>query len=273
MDLNGKKVLVIGCKKSGVAAARLLESEGAIPVLYDANAGLDAEKIREENGLGETVQIVLGDFPADLGADLALVVPSPGVPTDTGLVEQLSRQGIPVWGEVELAWRYGKGNVIAITGTNGKTTTTTLVGEILKAYRDSVFVVGNIGVPYTQEVPKMRDDSVTVAEISSFQLETAPTFHPAVSAILNITPDHLNRHHTMETYVAVKAAIAKNQGPEDFCVLNYEDSWLQGIAPRLRAQVICFLPPGSWSRDTIWKGIRFAGIWATGRSGCFRCTI
>ena len=240
MDLNGKKVLVIGCKKSGVAAARLLESEGAIPVLYDANAGLDAGKIREENGLGETIQMVLGDFPADLGADLALVVPSPGVPTDTGLVEQLSRQGIPVWGEVELAWRYGKGNVIAITGTNGKTTTTTLVGEILKAYRDSVFVVGNIGVPYTQEVPKMRDDSVTVAEISSFQLETAPTFHPAVSAILNITPDHLNRHHTMETYVAVKAAIAKNQGPEDFCVLNYEDSWLQGIAPRLRAQVIWF---------------------------------
>ena len=130
--------------------------------------------------------------------------------------------------------------MLAITGTNGKTTTTTLVGEILKRYQDNTFVVGNIGTPYTQEVLKTDKDSVTVAEISSFQLETAVHFHPTVSAILNITPDHLNRHHTMENYAAVKESITKNQTKDDFCVLNHEDSWLKAFAPKCPAQVIWF---------------------------------
>jgi len=130
--------------------------------------------------------------------------------------------------------------VIAITGTNGKTTTTTLVGEIMKNYFESVFVVGNIGNPYTDAALSMKSDSVTVAEISSFQLETVREFHPAVSAVLNITPDHLDRHHTMENYAAVKASVSKNQTAEDFCILNAEDPYTEEIAAKCKASVILF---------------------------------
>ena len=133
------------------------------------------------------------------------------------------RQGLPIWGEIELAYVFGKGDVLAITGTNGKTTTTSLLGEIMKNYAQSSFVVGNIGNPYTSIALQTREDSVIVAEMSSFQLETIQTFRPRVSAILNITPDHLNRHHTMEAYIEAKENIAKNQTEKDTCVLNYED--------------------------------------------------
>ena len=126
-------------------------------------------------------------------------------------------------GEVELAYSYGKGDVLAITGTNGKTTTTTLLGEIMKRYQEDVFVVGNIGNPYTLAAMEMTEHSIAVAEMSSFQLETIREFHPKVSAILNFTPDHLNRHHTMEAYVEAKKNIARNQTEDDYCVLNYED--------------------------------------------------
>ena len=125
--------------------------------------------------------------------------------------------GIPVWGEIELAYNYDKGKVIAITGTNGKTTTTALVGQIIAAYNEKTFVVGNIGNSYTGEVLKTSEDSYTVAEISSFQLETVHEFHPIVSAILNITPDHLNRHHTMECYAWTKERISENQTKADTC--------------------------------------------------------
>ena len=131
--------------------------------------------------------------------------------------------GIPIWGEIELAYVLGKGDVLAITGTNGKTTTTALLGAIMKNFRESTFVVGNIGNPYTSVVRETKDDSVIVAEMSSFQLETIHTFCPKVSAILNITPDHLNRHHTMEEYIRVKECITENQTMDDLCVLNYED--------------------------------------------------
>lgn len=240
MDLKGKKVLVAGCGKSGIGAAKLLEETGAIPVLYDANERLDREELREKAGISDAVEIILGEIPALRLQEFSLVVPSPGIPADTPFVQAFRDVGLPVWGEVELAWNFGKGKVIAITGTNGKTTTTTLAGEIMKGYFPSVFVVGNIGTPYTLEAPKMREDSVTVAEISSFQLETAVTFHPFVSAILNITPDHLNRHHTMENYAAVKEAITKNQTKEDFCILNYEDGYTSDFGERCSAQVIWF---------------------------------
>ena len=135
---------------------------------------------------------------------LDLVSFSPGVPTDLPLVKSFYEQGLPVWGEVELAYRVGDGEVLAITGTNGKTTTTALLGKIMQDARESVFVVGNIGTPYTSKALEMKPNSVTVAEISSFQLETIDEFAPKVSAILNITEDHLNRHHTMEEYIRVK---------------------------------------------------------------------
>lgn len=239
MNLQGKKVLVIGCGKSGIGAAKLLDSAGAVPVLYDGNEQLDAAAVRETSGMAQ-VEIVLGQVPEELLDETVLVVVSPGVPVDTPFMEVFEKKRIPVWGEVELAWHFGNGRVIAITGTNGKTTTTTLVGEIMKQYFSSVFVVGNIGTPYTGEAQKMTKDSVTVAEISSFQLETAVKFHPTVSAILNITPDHLNRHHTMENYVAVKESVTKNQTKADFCILNREDDRLADFAADCPAQVIWF---------------------------------
>ena len=165
---------------------------------------------------------------------------SPGVPIDAPMLEEYRSKNIPIWGEIELAYAFAQGNVIAITGTNGKTTTTTLVGQIMKAYFDSVYVVGNIGNPYTDIALQTKPETITVAEISSFQLETVHTFHPRVSAILNITPDHLNRHHTMECYVATKEKVAQNQTAEDTCVLNYEDAYTREFGNRCPAKVIFF---------------------------------
>ena len=140
----------------------------------------------------------------------------------------------------ELAYNFAKGSVLAITGTNGKTTTTSLVGQIMQEYFDSVYIVGNIGNPYTEAAPLMMEDTVSVAEISSFQLETIEHFHPKVSAILNITPDHLNRHHTMENYVAAKEAVTLNQTKQDVCVLNYENAYTRGFGERCPAGVVYF---------------------------------
>ena len=238
MDLNGKKVLVFGSGISGEAAAVLLNRKGAYVVLYDGKEKLDAEKIKEK--MPENVRVVLGAFPEKLLDGLDLTVMSPGVPTDLPIVEKMREKGIPVWGEIELAYVCGKGDVLAITGTNGKTTTTSLLGQIMKNYKDSVFVVGNIGNPYTSIVPETKEDTVIVAEMSSFQLETVHSFRPRVSAILNITPDHLNRHHTMDAYIAAKERIAENQTPEDFCVLNYEDSVLREFGEKIDAQVLYF---------------------------------
>ncbi len=243
MDVRGKKVLVFGSGISGVAASRLLLGGGASVVLYDGNASLDEAKIRGEilDGLsGHTVEIVLGEFPKELLDGLDLTVMSPGVPTDLPVVEKMREREIPIWGEIELAYVFGKGDVLAITGTNGKTTTTALLGEIMKDAGKSTYVVGNIGNPYTDIAAQTAEDSVIVAEMSSFQLETVHTFAPKVSAILNITPDHLNRHHTMEAYIEAKENIAKNQGPQDVCVLNYEDEVLRAFGEKIHTRVLYF---------------------------------
>ena len=219
MDFNGKKVLVFGPGISGVAAGQLLLSQGAQVILYDGNASLDGAMLRAEllegaegrfslsedkNELAGRVRVILGAFPEEELDSLALVVVSPGVPLDLPVVKQMYRMQIPVWGEIELAYVYGQGDVLAITGTNGKTTTTALLGEIMKNYRESVYVVGNIGNPYACVASETKPESVIVAEMSSFQLESIHTFCPVVSAVLNITPDHLNRHHTMEAYIEAK---------------------------------------------------------------------
>ena len=240
MDLRGKKVLVFGTGISGIGAGALLERAQASVILYDGNENLDKENLRKHFAAESSVEILLGSLPLEVMDQLELVVLSPGVPTDLPLVNQLREREIPIWGEVELAYRFASGEVLAITGTNGKTTTTALLGEIMKAYRDSVFVVGNIGTPYTGASLEMKADSVTVAEMSSFQLETIDTFHPKVSAILNITPDHLNRHHTMEAYIQAKEEITKNQTEEDVCVLNYEDEVLRAFGEKLHTQVLYF---------------------------------
>lgn len=238
MLVTGKKVLVFGSGISGIGAVKLLEDHGAEVVLYDGNESLDQASLREQ--LGEKTAIVLGEIPEHLLEELDLVVLSPGVPTDLPVILAMKEHGIQVIGEVELAYAFGKGDVLAITGTNGKTTTTSLLGEIMKCHQEEVFVVGNIGNPYTVAAGQMTERSVAVAEMSSFQLESIETFRPKVSAILNFTPDHLNRHHTMEAYVEAKKQIAKNQTAEDYCVLNYEDERTKAFGEEVKAQVLYF---------------------------------
>ena len=199
MDFKGKKVLVFGSGISGIASAGLLINKDADVILYDGNASLDADKIRmdilsknknddrSESGL----QVILGEFPAEIINELDLLVISPGVPADLPIVEEIKGKGIPVWGEIELAYVCGKGDVLAITGTNGKTTTTALLGEIMKNYRENTFVVGNIGTPYAGVAGDTTEDSIIVAEMSSFQLETIHIFAPRVSAILNLSLIHI----------------------------------------------------------------------------------
>lgn len=250
MELKNKNVLVYGSGISGVSAAALLESVQAHVIVYDENDKLTKEQVREKLGQNCSAKIIVGVLSETVIRMLDLVVLSPGVPTDIPIVEEFRKCNIPVWGEIELAYRLSKGRVVAITGTNGKTTTTTLVGKIMKNYFDSVFVVGNIGSPYTETAMDTTESTVTVAEISSFQLETVHKFHPVVSAILNITPDHLNRHHTMECYTQTKERIAENQTKEDVCVLNYDDELTRRFGEICKASVLYFS-----RRHTLEKGV------------------
>ena len=246
MVVKDKNVLVFGSGISGEAACELLLKEEAKVVLYDGNDKLNPEAIRAkiEGGDSESLEIVLGTLEGERKEELldklSLVVMSPGVPTDLPIVNEMREKGLPIWGEIELAYVFGKGDVLAITGTNGKTTTTSLLGEIMKNYAQSSFVVGNIGNPYTSIALQTREDSVIVAEMSSFQLETIQTFRPRVSAILNITPDHLNRHHTMECYIRTKEAITTNQTNDEVCVLNYEDEVLRAFGESAPVHVVWF---------------------------------
>lgn len=240
MNWLGKKVLVVGCGISGIGSAKLLEKVGAAPVLFDENEKVNVNAVKQKLGEETKVRIVIGALSEETEKEVEMVVLSPGVPSDTVFANRFRERNIPVIGEIELAYICGKGKILAITGTNGKTTTTALTGKIMQEYFSSSYIVGNIGNPYTDAVLEMSEDTVTVAEISSFQLETIETFHPAVSAILNITPDHLDRHHTMENYVAAKQDITKNQTKDDICVLNYEDPYTKDFAQKCPAKVVCF---------------------------------
>ena len=237
MKLEGKRVLVFGSGISGIGAADLLHKVNAVPVIYDGNAEFTKESILEKLEQQENTEVVLGELKDDVLKDMELAVLSPGVPTDLKEVLRIKEAGIPVWGEVELAYQMGKGRVLAITGTNGKTTTTALTGKIMQDWLSDVYIVGNIGTPYTSCALDMKEQTVAVAEISSFQLETIQDFHPCVSAILNITEDHLNRHHTMEEYIRVKELITKNQTMDDVCVLNYEDEVLRAFGKSVEDRV------------------------------------
>ena len=240
MEVKGRKVLVFGAGISGIGAAGLLEANGADVILYDGNEKLDPASLKEQLGEKSGAAVLTGKLPQETITSLDMAVLSPGVPTDLPVVLAMKEAGVQVIGEIELAYQFGKGDVLAITGTNGKTTTTSLLGQIMKQAREEVYVVGNIGNPYTAVAGQMTEQAVTVAEISSFQLETIREFHPKVSAILNITPDHLNRHHTMEAYIEAKENIAVNQTEDDFCILNYEDRLLREFGENLRAKVLYF---------------------------------
>lgn len=239
MELQGKRVVVVGTGISGCGAVKLLNAESADVILYDSNEKADEGKIRERLN-GENAKIVLGEFTEEMKTQTELLVISPGVPIDSELVLDMKKRNVPVWGEIELAFHFEKGRVIAITGTNGKTTTTALTGQIMRAANPKTFVVGNIGLSYTGEVLKTSEDSNTVAEISSFQLESIENFHPVVSAILNITPDHLNRHHTMECYEQTKERICENQTSDEVVVLNYDDERLRAFGEKTQAKVVWF---------------------------------
>lgn len=240
MDWKEKKVFVIGTGVSGIAASDLLVQIGADVILYDGNEKLQKEAIIEKLENPQKVKIIIGTLEEGIKNQVDYVVLSPGVPIDNPLVMDFKNMGKKILGEIELAYTIAKGQIAAITGTNGKTTTTALVGEILRTYYESVFVVGNIGIPYTGVALEIGKESVVAAEISSFQLETIDEFCPKVSAILNITPDHLNRHKTMENYSNTKLQITKNQTENEVCILNYEDPILREKADSIQARIFYF---------------------------------
>ena len=240
MKIEDKKVLVVGAGKSGIAAAELLLEKQVETVLYDGNKDFNIEQLYEKEPKLKGVPVLLGELSDEQLREFDIAVLSPGVPTDLPVVDRMRAMNVAISGEIELAYSFAKGKLAAITGTNGKTTTTALTGEIMKSYFEDVRVVGNIGIPYTNEAATMTEDTVTVAEISSFQLETIHDFHPNVSAILNITPDHLNRHHTMDCYIKTKENITKNQTKDEVCVLNYEDEQLRSFGESAGVRVVWF---------------------------------
>jgi UDP-N-acetylmuramoylalanine--D-glutamate ligase len=239
MELKNKRVLVVGLGKSGISAAHFLRSLGARVTVSDSR---DAVALAAEIPalLEAGIMVETGGHGLLTFRRSDLIVVSPGVPMDTPELKQVIAFGLPVIGELELAARFLKGKVIAITGSNGKTTTTTLVGEILKAAGKDTLVGGNIGLPVIELVGVSSEESINVLEVSSFQLETVEEFHPWISVVLNITPDHLDRHGSFENYAAAKARITERQEAADFLVLNAEDKATQMIAGKTRAQVYWF---------------------------------
>ena len=252
--MKGKYVIVAGAGKSGVAATGLLIRNGARVTLYDQNTEIDKESILGDFMGSGNVDIALGELTDELLEKADLFVISPGIPVDAPFVEKVRKAGIPIWGEIELAYYFCDGHIAAITGTNGKTTTTTLVGEIFKTYTQDSFVVGNIGLPFTRFADSSTDNTYIAAEISSFQLETIHEFRPHVSAILNLTPDHLNRHYTFDNYVDAKFRIAENQTDEDYIVLNMDDPEIMKRVDRLKTNICYFshnaeVEQGTFVRD------------------------
>ncbi len=241
MTFSNKTILIVGTGISGIGALRALSTVQADCILYDGNDKLTKEDILKKIPEGCHAEICIGTIEESILHKLDMAVVSPGVPVDSPLLNMLRDRGILIIGEIELGYQLAKGRIIGITGTNGKTTTTSLVGQMMRDYFDSVFVVGNIGNPYTLEALKTTEETVTVAEISSFQLETVEEFCPTVSAILNVTPDHLDRHYTMENYAATKEKITKGQTLEQYCILNYENEYTRDFGlNRCPAKVVFF---------------------------------
>ena len=253
MELKDKRVLVVGLGKSGVASALFLKAHGARVSVSDTKSG---DELRNEIPvlLDHGITVETGGHGERTFRGQDLIVVSPGVPVDAPLLVQARSLGEAVIGELELAAQFLPGPIVAITGSNGKTTTTTLTGEILAAAGMPVLVGGNIGTPAIALAERAKTDTVIVLEVSSFQLETIQTFRPKVAVVLNVTPDHLDRHRTLEVYVDAKARIFENQRGEDFAVLNADDPICTTMAARTRAQLFWFrrqkeVQQGAWLRD------------------------
>ena len=254
-SVHGTHVVVIGAARSGVAAAELLVRRGARVTLTDKKDAIDAaDRLR---AAGVALELGSADAPAVKDADL--VVLSPGVPIELPVVVSAAARGVPVIGELELASRWLRGRVVAITGTKGKSTTTTLVGRMLSAAGRRVLVGGNIGVPVSAQVEASTEDTVHVIEASSFQLETTTTFHPWIAALLNFSPDHLDRHPDEAAYGRAKAKIFANQTPEDWAVVNADNPAALRLASGARARTLRYavdnLPKADVfvDRDFIWQ--------------------
>jgi UDP-N-acetylmuramoylalanine--D-glutamate ligase len=239
MEVKGKRVLVVGLGKSGVASALFLASRGARVTVSDAKS---EDQLRNEIPalLDRGITVETGKHGERTFRDQDMIVVSPGVPSDVAPLQHARRLGIPVIGEIELTARFLEGHIVAITGSNGKTTTTTLTGEIIASGGHKTLVGGNIGTPAITFVEHSSADTWVVLEISSFQLESIETFRPHISAILNITPDHLDRHGSMENYIAAKKRIFENQTAEDFAVLNADNEISHSLAAGLQPQVLWF---------------------------------
>lgn len=235
-----EKYLIVGAGRSGIAAAKMLTELKKDFVIFDGNESLNKTETKSKIGTDKDIDFILGEISDNELSTIDICVVSPGVPLDNPAMVKVKENNIPIYSEIELAYLYDKGEIIAITGTNGKTTTTSLVHEIVSANNPNTLLVGNIEIPYTGLALTSKQGGATVAEISSFQLETMITFKPKVSAILNITPDHLDRHKTMENYIKIKESIAKNQDKNDFCVLNYEDDVLRDFGKTLKCNCIYF---------------------------------
>jgi UDP-N-acetylmuramoylalanine--D-glutamate ligase len=239
MDVKGKRVLVVGLGKSGVASAQFLAMRGAGVTVSDTRSQLELKSLIPAL-LERGIAIETGGHGERTFRDQDLIVVSPGVPSNVPQLVRARAQGIPVIGEIELAARFLKGKVVAITGSNGKTTTTTLAGDLIATSSQRTLVGGNIGTPVILLVDDSTDDTVSVLEISSFQLETIETFHAHVAVVLNITPDHLDRHGSMDAYIAAKARIFENQIASDHAVLNLDDEGSAGLKGRSKGQLCWF---------------------------------
>ena len=248
----GDAILIIGAARSGVASAEYLLSIGKQIVISDMNTKL-AEDVETQLGHA-SVSYVWGKQPDVAALQPELIVMSPGVPLSIPPVVKARELGIPVISEPELAFRYSDVPFVAITGTNGKTTTTTLTAFLLEKEGRKVVAGGNIGLPLISQCPKMSANDIVVAEMSSFQLESVDSFCPKVAVVMNLTPDHLDRHKTMEAYAAAKANIFKNQGPEEYLLLNKDDAIVAAMAAGAKSHVYYFsqqeiLDEGIWLED------------------------
>lgn len=240
---SNSRVLVVGMARSGVAAAKYLLRNGAEVIVNDSKEE-KFEDVKNEFKDFENVEFIFGRSPKSEDIkDIDFVVVSPGVPLDLDYIVEIKNFGKEVFSEIELAYRAGRNkklDFIGITGTNGKTTTTSIVGEIIKKAGFESYIVGNIGNPAIKAVEEANEGAVMVTELSSFQLESVSEFRPKVSSVLNLTEDHLNRHHTMENYSKAKMNIFAKQGKEDICVLNYDDEVTRNMANSCKAKLVYF---------------------------------
>ncbi len=239
MNYKGKKVMVVGMAKSGVASARLLLEQGARVVLYDSKK-LDQFLQGEFDEFTDHAEFAFGADANTLAREADALVLSPGVPTNLAFIEEAKAAGKKVIGEIELGYLFSRGEFVAITGTNGKTTTTALTGEVFKNAGYHTFVLGNIGVPIAGEATKTKPGDIIVAETAALQLDTIEMFRPHACAVLNITEDHLNRYGTMENYTAAKERVFENQTDEDFCVLNVDNDIAWSMRSNPKSKIIGF---------------------------------